>query len=57
MVSYEKANEIIEELFESRPSRYRIGLETSMNCSDLSLIVFICCIPNIKKIQVVVDHT
>ena len=57
MVSYEKANEIIEELFESRPSRYRIGLETSMNCSDLSLIVFICCIPNIRKIQVVVDHS
>ena len=57
MVSYDKANEIIEELFESLPSRYRIGLETSMNCSDLSLIIFICCIPNIKKIQVVVDHT
>ena len=57
MVSYDKANEIIEELFESLPSRYRIGLETSMNCSDLSLIVFICCIPNIKKIQVVMDHT
>ena len=57
MVSYDKANEIIEELFESLPSRYRIGLETSMNCSDLSLIVFICYIPNIKKIQVVVDHT
>ena len=31
---YDKADEIIKELFESFVSRYQIGLETSMKGSD-----------------------
>ena len=38
MVNY-KADEVIEELFQSLLSRYQIGLETSMKGSDL---VFDC---------------
>ena len=32
-----KANELIEELFQSLLSRYQIGLETSMKCNDFIL--------------------
>ena len=35
----DKANEVIEELLQSRPSRYQIGLETSMRGSN---IIFDC---------------
>ena len=38
MINY-KADEVIEELFQSLLSRYQIGLETSMKGSDL---VFDC---------------
>ena len=31
---YDKADGVIEELYESLPSRYQIGLETSMKCSE-----------------------
>ena len=31
---YDKADEVIKELFESHVSRYQIGLETSMKGSD-----------------------
>ena len=34
-VSYNDANEILDELFESLPSRYQENLETSMKGSDL----------------------
>ena len=44
----DKADEIIEELFKSLPSRYQIGLKTSMRGSDL-IFMFIYCIINIIK--------
>ena len=34
-MSYDNVNEVVNELFESLLSRYRIGLETSMRGSDL----------------------
>ena len=34
IMSYEKADEVIEERFESFPSRYHIGSETLMKGSD-----------------------
>ena len=34
IITYKKADEIIEELFESLLSRYQIGLETSMQHSN-----------------------
>ena len=33
-MSYDNANEVINELFESPLSRYQVGLETSMRGSD-----------------------
>ena len=34
---FDKADEVVEELFESHPYRYQIGLETSMKDSDFIL--------------------
>ena len=34
ILSHDKTNEVIEELFESLLSRHEIRLETSMKCSD-----------------------
>ena len=34
-MSYDNVNEVVNELFESFLSRYRVGLETSMKGSDL----------------------
>ena len=34
VMTYDNSNEVIEEIFESRLSRYQIGLETSMKGSD-----------------------
>ena len=34
IITYDKADEVIEELFESLLSRYQIGLETSMQHSN-----------------------
>ena len=34
---YDKADEVIEELFESRVNRYQIGLETLMGGTDFIL--------------------
>ena len=43
-----KASEV-KELFESLFSRYQIDLEESMKGSDLSLVIFIYYISNVKK--------
>ena len=48
MMIDDKADEVIEELFRSLLWRYQIGLETSLRGSDLSLIVFIYYIINVK---------
>ena len=48
MMIDDKADEVIEELFRSLLCRYQIGLETSLRGSDLSLIVFIYYITNVK---------
>ena len=56
-MSYDNVNEVVNELFESLLSRYRIGLETSMKGSDLifdsvQLLYYKC-----RKINLnVVDH-
>ena len=47
VMTYNNANEVIKEIFESHLSRNRIGLETSMKGSDfifdgVSLIYFKC---------------
>ena len=34
VITYDNANEVIKEIFESLLSRYQIGLETSMKGSD-----------------------
>ena len=44
-----KAEEVIEELLQSLPSRYQVRLEISMKIKSLSLIVFIYCIKNVIK--------
>ena len=55
---YDKADKVIEELFQSLLSRYHIRLETSMRGSDfICILLLIYCITNaIKYIQIVVDH-
>ena len=35
-VSYDDANQVVSELFESLPSRYQIGLETSIRGRDFT---------------------
>ena len=35
-VSYDNANQVVSELFESLPSRYQIGLETSIRGRDFT---------------------
>ena len=35
-VSYDNANQVVGELFESLPSRYQIGLETSIRGRDFT---------------------
>ena len=53
----DKADEVIEELFQLLLSRYQIELETSMKRNEFVFIVFIYCIINvIKQIRIVVDH-
>ena len=53
----EKADEVIEELFQSLLSRYQIGSEISMKSSDLSLALFIYSVANfIKLILIKLDH-
>ena len=53
----EKADEVIEELFQSLLSRYQIGSEISMKSSDLSLTLFIYSVANfIKLILIKLDH-
>ena len=53
----EKADEVIEEIFQSRLSRYQIGSEISMKSSDLSLALFIYSVANfIKLILIKLDH-
>ena len=47
VVINDKANEIIEQLFESLLSRYQSDWETSMKGSDF--LVFIYCITNVIK--------
>ena len=47
IMTYDKADEVIQEFFESLLSRYLIGLETSMKNSDS--IVFIYCIIHVIK--------
>ena len=44
-----KAEEVIEELLQSLPSRYQVRLEISMKIKSLSLIVFIYRIKNVIK--------
>ena len=55
---YDKADKVIEELFQSLLSRYHIRLETSMRGSDfICILLLIYCITNaMKYIQIVVDH-
>ena len=50
IISHDKADEVIEELFQSLLSRYQTGLETLV--VSLSLIMFICCF----HVKVFVDH-
>ena len=53
----EKADEVIEEHFQSLLSRYQIGSEISMKSSDLSLALFIYSVANfIKLILIKLDH-
>ena len=53
----EKADEVIEEIFQSLLSRYQIGSEISMKSSDLSLALFIYSVANfIKLILIKLDH-
>ena len=53
----EKADEVIEEVFQSLLSRYQIGSEISMKSSDLSLALFIYSVANfIKLILIKLDH-
>ena len=51
IVSHDKANEVIEELFQSLLSRYQTGLETLV--VSLSLIVFICCFYVMKFLRII----
>ena len=55
VVINDKANEIIEQLFESLLSRYQSDWETSMKGSDF--LVFIYCITNVIKNLNVTYHT
>ena len=55
VVINDKANEIIEQLFESLLSRYVCDWETSMKGSDF--LVFIYCITNVIKNLNVTYHT
>ena len=53
----DKADEVIEELFQSCFSRYQVRLETSMNGSNFSSILFFYYIINaIKEILNKVVH-
>ena len=42
----DKADKVIEEVFQSLLSRYQIGLEATVKSSNLSLIMLIYCIKN-----------
>ena len=55
VVINDKANEIIEQLFESLLSRYQSDWETSMKGSDF--LVFNYCITNVIKNLNVTYHT
>ena len=49
---YDKADEVTEELFESLLKRYRIGLETTMEGSDiknLHLLYYKCSKTNLNR--------
>ena len=47
--SYNDANEVVNELFESLRSKYQDNLETSMRGSNFILIQFNSCITNVIK--------
>ena len=48
-MTYDNANEIIKEIFESPLSRNEIGLETSMKGSDFTLMVLVYYNANVIK--------
>ena len=53
----DEADEVIEELFESRKKKNQNKLKESMEGSDFLLIMFIYCIINvIKQIPIVMDN-
>ena len=37
----DKVDEVVDEIFQTRPSRYQIGLETPMECIDF-IFDFVC---------------
>ena len=54
LMNNNKKNEVIEERFQSLPSRYQIGQETSMKCSDfifdyINLLQYKCLRINFKR--------
>ena len=49
VMTYDNANEIIKEIFESPLSRNEIGLETSMKGSDFTLMVLVYYNANVIK--------
>ena len=54
LMSYDYANEVVHELFESLLSRYQVGLETSMRGSDfifdsVQLLSYKCHEKNCKR--------
>lgn len=49
LMTYDDANEVIEESFESLFSRYQIGFEKQRETMILSLIVLIWCIATVIK--------
>ena len=54
IVIYDKAGEVVQELFESLHSRYQIGLDASIKGSDfifycINLLHYKCCKINLKR--------
>ena len=46
-MNYDKADEVIEEVFESLLNRYQIGFKISIKGStNKTLVMLICCITN-----------
>ena len=47
IMNYDKADEVIEEVFESLLNRYQIGFKISIKGStNKTLVMLICCITN-----------